>query len=368
MTRVRIKGFKIFRDRHGRMRCYHRSTGLKVDLEKAPLGSAEFLVACERITAAASAQGNRTPKAGTLGALIEHYFRTDHFTNLAPATKRDYRMCADFLAPIAATPIHILDTPLISGIHDKAARKLGWRRSNYVLTFLRQVFKYARPHGLIDHNPADGVIAKRRPRDAGYANRPWTMTEERAMLDAAAPSLRAALALMANTGLDPSDAIGLRRDAINGDTIYGLRGKTGREIAVPVGDRLRAALDKAPRHAAITVLANSHGKPWTYDGLSSAFHRLKRKLEKAETVASGLTMKGLRHTVATTLREAGKDEREIADLLGQATTSMAGHYSRSADLAAKNRTTVQALDKANEKRTEIDKPLRKSVKPRGDGQ
>jgi len=76
-------------------------------------------------------------------------------------------------------------------------------------------------------------------------------------------------------------------------------------------------------------------------------------------------MKGLRHTVATTLREEGKDQREIADLLGQATTSMAGHYSRSANLAAKNRDTVKALDEANEKRTKVVKPLRKSVKPRG---
>jgi len=41
MTHVRVKGFKIFKDRHGRMRCYHRATGHKIDLTKAPLGSAE---------------------------------------------------------------------------------------------------------------------------------------------------------------------------------------------------------------------------------------------------------------------------------------------------------------------------------------
>ena len=365
MTRVRVKGFKVFRDRHGRMRCYHRATGIKVNLATAPLGSAEFFATCDKITAAASAQGTRVPKAGTLGKLVDHYFKTDHFANLAPATKRDYRMCSDYLAKIGDTPIHLLTTPLISGIHDKAAAKLGWRRGNYVLTFLRQVFKYSRPHGLIDHNPAEGVIAKRRPRDAGYANRPWTVAEEGAVLHAASPALRAALALMANTGLDPSDAVKLRRDAVDRDIITGFRGKTGREISVPIGTRLRAALDDAPKHMAITVLASSNGKPWTYDGLSSAFHRLKRKLEIEETIKPGLTMKGLRHTVATTLREEGRDEREIADLLGQATTSMAGHYSRSANLSAKNRNTVRALDEANEKRTEVVKPFQKSVKPSG---
>lgn len=366
MTRVRVKGFKVFRDRHGRMRCYHRATGIKVDLSIAPFGSAEFFATCDKITAAVSAQGTRAPKVGTLGKLVEHYFKTDHFVNLAPATKRDYRMCGDYLVKIGDTPIHLLTTPLISGIHDKAAAKLGWRRGNYVLTFLRQVFKYSRPHGLIDHNPAEGVIAKRRPRDAGYANRPWTIAEERAVLQAASPALRAALALMANTGLDPSDAVKLRRDAIDGDIITGCRGKTGREISVPIGTRLRAAMGDAPKHMAITVLASSNGKPWTYDGLSSAFHRLKRKLEKEEAIEPGLTMKGLRHTVATTLREEGKDEREIADLLGQTTTSMPRHYSRSANLSDKNRNTVKALDEANERRTEVVKPLQKCVKPSGE--
>ncbi|WP_158526380.1 hypothetical protein [Phaeobacter inhibens] len=37
MTIVRVKGFKIFRDWHGKMRCYHRLTGLKIDLERSHL-------------------------------------------------------------------------------------------------------------------------------------------------------------------------------------------------------------------------------------------------------------------------------------------------------------------------------------------
>ena len=56
MTRVRVKGFKIFDDRHGKPRCYHRVTGRKIDLEKSPLGSAEFFAECARITAVAEAR------------------------------------------------------------------------------------------------------------------------------------------------------------------------------------------------------------------------------------------------------------------------------------------------------------------------
>jgi integrase len=80
-------------------------------------------------------------------------------------------------------------------------------------------------------------------------------------------------------------------------------------------------------------------------------------------IKTGLTLKGLRHTVATTLREAGLDERRIADLLGQKTPSMARHYSRSANLAQKNRETIDTLEQQNRQRAQSVKPKEKPVKP-----
>jgi hypothetical protein len=68
MTRVRVKGFKIFADRHGRMRCYHRATGTAIDLEKAPIGSAEFFAACARVSALVVMAAPAKP--GTLHLLI----------------------------------------------------------------------------------------------------------------------------------------------------------------------------------------------------------------------------------------------------------------------------------------------------------
>ncbi len=356
MTNVRVRGFKIFKDRHGQLRCYHRKTGQKIDLRKSPLGSAEFFAECEVIRAVAEAQQAIAPKAGTLGKLIQIYFETEHFQNLAAATRRDYRKCADFLKPIKDTPIHVIDTPLVAGIHDKAAKKIGWRRANMVRTLLSEVFRYSIPKGLIDANFAKDVIPKRRPRDRAYANRPWSIEERDTVLDAARPHVRVALALMMNTGLDPSDALRLRKDQLDGDTIWGVRGKTGAEVAIPISPTLQTALNAFPEHQAATVLANSRGEAWTYNGFSTVWHRFKMELEEAGRVSPGLTLKGLRHTVSTTLREAGVDERRIADLLGQKTPSMARHYSRSANLAEKNRETIATLEKENERRSEVVKP------------
>lgn len=95
---------------------------------------------------------------------------------------------------------------------------------------------------------------------------------------------------------------------------------------------MQAALDSIPWHEAATALASSQGAAWTYNGFSTVWHRFKTGLEGEGLIAPGLTLKGLRHTVATTLREAGLDQRRIAELLGQKPPSMARHYSRSANL------------------------------------
>ena len=331
--------------------------------EGPPLGSAAFLAECEKIAAIAAANKARAPKVGTLGGLIQSYYETEHFRNLSPTTRRDYRQCADFLEPIRDTPIHALDTPLVAGIHDKAAQKIGWRRANMLRTLLSEVFRFAIPKGLITANFATGVIPKPRPSNLTYANRPWEAEECDTVLHHAPPHVRVVLAVLMNTGLDPSDALNLRRDQMDGETIWGLRGKTGEEVAIPIGGTLRAALDRTPKHDAPSLLANSRGDQWTYNGFSTVWHRFKTGLEAEGLIQPGLTLKGLRHTVATTLREAGLDERRIADLLGQKSLSMARHYSRSANLAAKNRETMATLESENARRARIVKPSAKSVKP-----
>ena len=84
-------------------------------------------------------------------------------------------------------------------------------------------------------------------------------------------------------------------------------------------------------HNATTLLVSSTGRPWTQDGFRKSFFRLIQKLEAKGQVGPDLTFHGLRHFRATRLREAGFDKQTIADFR-QETTSMAGYYSRDADL------------------------------------
>jgi hypothetical protein len=88
------------------------------------------------------------------------------------------------------------------------------------------------------------------------------------------------------------------------------------------------------------------------------------KLEKEHRVSAGLTLYGLRKTVAVILREIGHDERSIADALGQSTIEMARHYAKAADLRPKMRGIVKSFDdELNKRRTKLSNLVTQSVKP-----
>ncbi len=168
------------------------------------------------------------------------------------------------------------------------------------------------------------------------------------------------------TGQDPSDALEFLKDQSDDGIIWTGRNKTNVGAAIPISSILENELAIAPAHDAETLLASSKGTPWTYDGFASAWQRLRLKLEKAGKVAPGLTPKGLRHTVATWLREAGQDESEISDLLAQDSKVMGLHYSKSAALARKHRKTMQVWGGEYEHRAEkakLSNPQKKTVKP-----
>lgn len=354
MTIVRVKGFQIFRDRHGQDRCYHRRTRIAVDLQKAPLGSAEFFAECARISALLT---QVAPKPGTLGMLIESYRGHPAFTDLAPRTRSDYQAIFQYLKPIADTPLVRFDTPLVVRIRDKAAVSRRRKFANDVKARLSTLFVWGKERGYIVSNPAFGIKDIRRPKGLPDANRPWADEEREATLAAAPAHMKSALAVMMFTGLGPKDALSLPRSFFRDGEIATRRAKTGEPVFWPCPSPLIDILRTAPAHDAITLCANSMGKPWTLSGYRASWRPIRKRLEAAGKVGPGLTLYGLRHTVAVILREIGCDERTIADALGQATIEMARHYAKGADLKPKMRGVVADFE------AELNKRRTKTVKP-----
>ena len=354
MTVVRVKGFKIFKDRHGRERCYHRKTGERIDLVKAPTGSPEFFAECARIGALSKAT---SPKPGTLGLLINAYRAHAAFTDLAPRTRSDYQAVFDYLKPIADTPLIKFDKPLVVRIRDKAAKDKGRKFANDVKARFSGLFGWGSERGYLAANTAAGIKDIRRRKDAPDANRPWADEERDAVLAACPAHIRPAIALMMFTGLGPRDALTLPRSFYKANEIATNRSKTGEPVFWPCPAPLTAILAEAPQHDAVTLVANSNGRPWTVSGFRASWRKVRRKLELEGKIGPALTLYGLRHTVAVILREMGMDERTIADALGQKTLEMARHYAKRADLAPKMRGVVRSFDE------ELNRRKTKTVKP-----
>jgi integrase len=289
--------------------------------------------------------------------LITEYRASPAFLDLAQRTRSDYQRCFDYLAPISDTALVKFDRGLVVRIRDKAVARHGRRFGNYVKAVISIIFAWGAERGYVASNPAEKVRNIRRKNGAPEANRPWADEEREAVLNAMPAHMRPAIGLMMFTGLGPKDALRLPRSFYKAGEIATRRSKTGEQVFWPAPQALRAILEAAPRHNAVTLCANSNGQPWTDDGFRASWRKIRVQLERQGFVGPSLTLYGLRHTVAVILRESGADERTIADALGQKTIEMARHYARGADLKRKMRGVVASFDReVNRRRTKTVKP------------
>ncbi|MCB1503114.1 MAG: tyrosine-type recombinase/integrase [Bauldia sp.] len=362
-----VPGVGRWRDgKTGRWYARHRKTGAMIDLAAFPWKSARFLLEVARLDAKVAATPESRP--GTLGMLKTIYQGDDAFLELADRTRRDYLHCLDFLKPIDDTLLKRFDRALVVNIRDAARKKHGRRFGNYVKAVLSIIFAWGVERGHLAANPAEKVRNIRRPKGAPRANRAWADEERFAVIDAAPWSLKVPIALAMFTALREGDALAATKAAYDGATIEVITGKTRQRVRWPAPAALRRILDQAPAHTAVTLAATSRGRPWTASGFRASWRTFRLRLEAEGRVAPGLTIHGLRHTVATIMREEGFDLRTIADALGQKTEAMAGHYASEADLDRKMTGVVRRLDRAeNKRRSNLSNLAGRRVKSAPDG-
>lgn len=367
MVTVKIKGLKeYFEPKSGKFYRYHRKSGTRI--LSAP-GTPEF---SDEIRAA-EAKLAKKPAGGTLGHVIDEYRASPAFMTLKPRTRADYEKVMLWLKPLHGAAFSEIGRAQIAQIRDRAFAAHKRSFANYVLAVFSILFSFAIERELAETNPVAKVKKVRRATDARKVNRPWTLTEREAVYAAAPAHLLLPIAIGRWTGMREGDVLRMAKTAYDGKTIRVVTGKRGVPIAVPAAAPLQATIDAALLAAAapdksgqtrpqtIALCANSRGKPWTGSGFRSSFFKLIRKLEDTGAIGQGLTFHGLRHTVATELRELGYDSRTIADMLGQKTQAQADHYSAEADLEMKMRGVVQKMERANSKRTKVSRKRDESV-------
>ena len=364
MTKVRVPGVKIYVSK-GITYAYDRASGERLTPPHV-IGTPDWWAALKTIRDKTKAPAAAQP--GTWGGMVASYRASERFrTNITPRTRADYQGVLNWLATWNDVPVHRWTRSFVAGLRDRAQREHGRRFANYVLSVVSVVFVHGIERELAEANPVRDVKKLRRPKGQPRANRPWSAEEWETVTKAAGPELLAPILLGGILGYRQGEALSVKRDTWNRmtGTLSRVSAKSGKLVKVPAPAEVDQALRALPAHDAITLLVNSRKQPWREDGFRGSFFRLIRKLEADGLVADGLTFHGLRHTAATKMRRLGFDTRTIADMLGQETEGMAGHYSREADLEPKLRGVVRKLDREsrrqNGKRTEVSNSRTKSV-------
>lgn len=357
MIKVRTKGLKkYFEPKTGKTYYYHRKTHTRIH---APEGSARFLE--EFAAAEARLVARPSAKPGSLKLVIEHYRGSHEFLGLQSATRKEYDRIINHLSIIDTLVMAELNPPDIVRIRDNLYKKRNRSFANKTLAILSILFSYAIERGFANSNPVKQVKKLRRRNDSGRKNRPWSRVELDNVISRAPPHIALPLMIGRWTGLRESDVLQLQKSAFDGQAIRHLTAKRNVWVTIPVASKLIFALGNRPRQDVATICANSRGQSWTSDGFKTSFFKFIRKLETEGIVSKGLTFHGLRHTVATELRELGFDNRTIADMLGQKSENMAAHYSRDADLHDKLKPAVEQMEIAEETRTNLSRKSEKNV-------
>jgi integrase len=178
------------------------------------------------------------------------------------------------------------------------------------------------------------------------------MDELDAVLGAANPPIRAAVALAAFAGLRAGDVVRLTWSAYDGVAVQTVQDKTGAEVWVPAHQRLRAILAETPRCTAVQIVTGQRGLPLTLAGFKANFFALIRRLRRDGVLSRRLTFHGLRHTAATMLAEAGCDDRDIMAVTGHKTPAMVHRYTEKADRRRRAEGAIDRLERTNTGRGE----------------
>jgi integrase len=243
----------------------------------------------------------------------------------------------DYLIPLADTPLTLITTGFMAKLRDKTIVKKKPSFTNHMLAMLSSAFKHGLEYELAEKNPCAGLSEAKADPSRSKPNRPWTIGERQNIMAMAPAQLQLPLALARYLGMRRGDICRIPRTAYRDGFLSWRTSKTGKTMRLPVvGDLKRiveAAIANSPKGDSTVLCLNTRGKPWTVNGLTVMLVKLFADLETRGMVEPGLTLHGLRHSVATDLRNLGYSDEQIKDYVGHETAQQTAHYSSHADVS-----------------------------------
>lgn len=183
----------------------------------------------------------------------------------------------------------------------------SWKKSRRTrVQALKRALNYAQERGLIPHNPIKGYRAGKSGSRITY----FTDEQEAALLKHANPALRMAIQVCIRTGLRYGvEFAPLTKDQINdmGDRmewrVTPKRTKTTQKyriVRVKAPEIVLLVRKQMETFPTGPLFRNNKGEPWTQSALTSAFRRLRNRVEKKEKIRfdADACMYTCRHTFA----------------------------------------------------------------------
>lgn len=301
-----------------------------------PLGK-DPIKAAERARALnTQAEAQKRPEAelnphhvqeGTMAWLIRQWRSSPEWNELSAYTRKSYgaafaaieEWCGEFEPSMVSRRA-------IKAWQRSLQKNRGQAISNVIMLRLHRLLEMARDEELIQHNPA----ARLGLRKVGGKEEPWTREDIEKVckmaLQKRRPSVRLAVLLAANLGQREGDILKLSRSRYDPATgMFDItQQKTGRRIGIPATAELRAAIEAAPATSPVFVISETTGRPYKEANFQQVFRRICR----AAKLPDSRKFMGLRHTMATTLGEAGCTDEEIRSVTGHRDRTTVARYAR----------------------------------------
>ncbi|RXH41066.1 site-specific integrase [Bradyrhizobium zhanjiangense] len=344
---LRLPFLKKYRDRHGKLRIYHRPTGTPLP---GKIGSPEFMAAyhaaqgldtttaiAPTLTVVKPTPRLRTTEEGTIDWLVDKYYASDQWKRLSPETQAGRRRMLERFradhgdkgyATMQAIHIRALMEEVPGGPHPKR----NW------LKHLSGMFLYAEEVGLRVDNPCRGFKRPTPPKTDGFHT--WTdgeIAQYRAFWRyGTVPRLVMELAL--ETSARRGDTTRLGPEQMKSGRFEFMHNKNGVDVSFPISDELQQAIEAMPKSNYDTFLHTKAGNPRSAKALGNDFRGWcdKAKLPKH------CGMHGLRKGCLRILAEAGCNILELQSRSGHRTLSELQKYIDKADKRF-------AADRADEK-------------------
>lgn len=273
-------------------------------------GTPEFAIEYARILA-----GNKPqPKTRTFNALVQDYLRSDRYKRLSARTKADYGKVLDWVRDkLGAHPVAALRRPDVIRARDVNGGRFG----NYIVQVVRLLCEHAIDLGWITENPAKGVSLAKTATGQREA---WPQDKIEAFRAKATGRALLVFELCLGTGQRIGDVLKMRWDAVEGDGIKVVQGKTGAKLWVPFTRHLREVLAATPKRG-LTICAQENGRPTSYRGAADMVAKVR-----AQIGAEAFDLHALRYTAAAELAALGFDDDHIMALTGHSTKAMVARY------------------------------------------